>query len=239
MNQRWERMWSAPGAKPKFGAARPVRVALLDGHAALHATFRDQLAASEPDWQLDTYTHGTPAWPALRATRPQLVLLAQTLPDGCGMEYLRRCKRQLPALPVVILTTPGGANTPLDALVAGAHGYWMKRADAAGLVTQLRKVLAGQIVLCAEAERLLPLAFAALRQRTLGLWGLSAREAEILSALCRQLTNKEIARALGLAAATVHAHLARIFKKLDVHDRQAATKKFSQHLWEGKNAGRL
>ena len=159
------------GAKPKFGAARPVRVALLDGEAALHTVFRDQLAASEPDWQLDTYTHGTPAWPALRANPPQLVLLAQTLPDGCGMEYLRRCKRRLPALPVVILTTPGGANTPLDALVAGAHGYWMKRADAAGLVTQLRKVLAGQIVMCAEAERLLPLAFAALRQRTLGLWG--------------------------------------------------------------------
>jgi len=222
--------WPERAAKPKSGAARPVRVALLDGDVAMHATFRGHLAASEPDWQLDTHTHGTPAWLALRATPPQMVLLERTLPDGCGIEWLRRCKRQLPELPVVILTTEGGEKTLWDALRAGADGYWVKRADAADLVKQLRKVLAGRIVLCAEAEHLLPLAFAGLRRRTLGLWGLSAREEEILSALCRQFTNKEIASTLGLASATVHAHLDHVFKKMGVHDRTEAMMKFCQHL---------
>ncbi len=220
-------------ARPKVGVAKPVRVALLDGDVALHAMFRDHLVVYEPDWQLAAHTHGEPAWQRLRAVPPQLVLLAQTLPDGCGIEWLRRCKRQLPELPVVILTTQGGGKRLLDALRAGANGYWVKCGDASDLVKQLRKVLAGRIVLCAVAEHLLPLAFAGLRQTGVAQWGLSSREGEILSALDRQLTNKEIARALGLASATVHAHLDRIFKKLDVHDRHAAKMKYSQHLLGG------
>jgi hypothetical protein len=33
-------------------------VALLDGEAAYHASFRSHLAAHAPDWQPDLHTHG-------------------------------------------------------------------------------------------------------------------------------------------------------------------------------------
>ena len=116
------------------------------------------------------------------------------------------------------------------ALLAGAHGYWVKGGDAADLVNQLPKVLAGQMALCHQSERLLPQAFAMMQQHTVNQWGLSRREEEIMAALCRNFTDKEIASALGLSSATVHAHLSHIFKKLNVHDRTAATQKFSKHL---------
>ena len=55
---------------------------------------------------------------------------------------------------------------------------------------------------------------------------LSHREQEIMTCVCHRQSNKEIAEALGISAATVHAHLSRIFKKLDAHSRSEAIRKY-------------
>jgi DNA-binding NarL/FixJ family response regulator len=52
--------------------------------------------------------------------------------------------------------------------------------------------------------------------------GLSGREIEVLSAVARGQSNKQIARALRLSEATVKTHLLHIYAKLDVGDRTAA-----------------
>lgn len=51
---------------------------------------------------------------------------------------------------------------------------------------------------------------------------LSAREAQVLSAVSRGLANKQIARDLRLSEATVKTHLEHISAKLGVSDRTAA-----------------
>lgn len=51
---------------------------------------------------------------------------------------------------------------------------------------------------------------------------LTGREAEILAMMANWRTNKEIAEALGISAATVHNHAIRIFRKLGVGDRRDA-----------------
>jgi DNA-binding CsgD family transcriptional regulator len=52
---------------------------------------------------------------------------------------------------------------------------------------------------------------------------LTRREAEVLAVLASGLTNEEIARQLGISAHTVARHLERIYSKLGVHNRAAAT----------------
>jgi len=225
MNLETQRITKRLEQRPA-GAAKPVRVALLDGDAHTHKTIRSHLAASEPKWRLDPHTHGTPAWAALRAAPPHLILLERTLPDGCGLEWLRRSKRQFPELPIIILTTQGCAETLWAALLAGAHGYWVKGGDAADLVNQLPKVLAGQMALCHQSERLLPQAFAMMQPRTVNQWGLSWREDEVMAALCARQTEKEIGLGLGIETGTVHAHLVRIYKKMAVHDRASAIQNY-------------
>ena len=51
---------------------------------------------------------------------------------------------------------------------------------------------------------------------------LTSREAEVLLLLADGLSNRRIARALGIAEKTVKNHLAAVFAKLDVHDRTQA-----------------
>lgn len=211
-----------------------LRVVLLDGDVAQHDHLRSHLATHEPDWQLDLHTHGEPAWRALRESPPHVVLLERALPDGCGLEWLRRCKRQMPELPVVILTTQDCAKTLWAALISGAQGYCVKGDDGDGLVTQLRRVLTGKLALCDKAERLLPQAFALIRQSKSNEWGLTRREKEVMQCICRNLSDKEVAAALGISDETVHVHLRHAFKKLGVHDRQTGKREFSKKWLGGK-----
>jgi len=51
---------------------------------------------------------------------------------------------------------------------------------------------------------------------------LTPRELEVLRLLARGFSNGEIARELVLGEATVKTHVARVFQKLDLHDRAQA-----------------
>jgi HD-GYP domain-containing protein (c-di-GMP phosphodiesterase class II) len=59
--------------------------------------------------------------------------------------------------------------------------------------------------------------------------GLSDREVEVLRLVARGMTNKQVAAALSLSAKTVGNHLQRIYDRLDVTTRAAAT------LWAVQN----
>jgi DNA-binding NarL/FixJ family response regulator len=52
--------------------------------------------------------------------------------------------------------------------------------------------------------------------------GLSDREAEVLRLVARGRSNREIARALSIAEATVHHHVLHIYRKIDVSTRAGA-----------------
>jgi DNA-binding NarL/FixJ family response regulator len=58
--------------------------------------------------------------------------------------------------------------------------------------------------------------------------GLTEREREVMERVAAGKTNREIAGALFLSARTIERHLARIFEKLDVHSRAAASSAFTR-----------
>ena len=63
-----------------------------------------------------------------------------------------------------------------------------------------------------------------LQSSKFGVTQLTGRQLEVLALLCEGLQNKEIARRLNIAAATVKIHVANILRTLNVSSRlQAAT----------------
>ncbi|MFC6566951.1 helix-turn-helix domain-containing protein [Actinoplanes utahensis] len=54
---------------------------------------------------------------------------------------------------------------------------------------------------------------------------LSDRELQILTLVAEGKTNKQIGAHLYLSAATIHSHLAKVFRKLDANDRAHAVAK--------------
>ena len=62
----------------------------------------------------------------------------------------------------------------------------------------------------------------ARRRRMIARWGLSHREAEVLTLIGENKTGPEIAILLGISHDTVRKHTSRIFDKLAVESRAAA-----------------
>lgn len=66
------------------------------------------------------------------------VLLDLTLPDGHGLELLRRWRQQHLAVPVLIITAQSSLQDRLDGLDAGADDYLIKPFAMAELISRLR-----------------------------------------------------------------------------------------------------
>lgn len=155
--------------------------------------------------------------------KPDVVLMDVRLGAGIdGLEATRRIAALGLPSRVLMLSLHEMPAYVREALAAGACGYVLKDASIAELRGAISQVMAGQSVIP------LGLINAALREGEpaasqsdpVGL--LTGREREVLGLVARGLTNKEIARDLGVSPATIKAHVERIIAKLGVSDRTQA-----------------
>jgi DNA-binding NarL/FixJ family response regulator len=202
-----------------------LRVALVDADENAHQAIRTQFSGEDQGWSLDVYSNAAQALERIPTALPKVVLMDVSVSGMCGVECTRKLKMQMPDLPVVMFTTRADAGTLLNAVMTGANGYLIRPLAMADLTTHLNKAVAGGMIFCLQSERLLLEGLQRLGRGNV-VWRLTRREREIMGHLERRSSDKEIASALGIAQATVHAHLARMFKKLEVHDREAAVCKF-------------
>ena len=66
-----------------------------------------------------------------------------------------------------------------------------------------------------------------------GPGGLSGRQLEIIVLAARGLSNRQIARELHLAEATVKRHLANTYEEMGVHSRNEAVRRALEEQWIG------
>jgi DNA-binding NarL/FixJ family response regulator len=145
------------------------------------------------------------------------------LPDGDGVEATRRILLAHPQTRVLMLSMTGDDDVVTRALQAGARGYVLKDQDPDELVTALRTVASGGVVL---GPSIGPRLLTDLRRGPAALPPpfdqLTMREREIVARLAAGDNNARIARRLGLNEKTVRNYLSVIFAKLGVTDRVQA-----------------
>lgn len=159
-----------------------------------------------------------------------MALVDTCLPDGSGIELIRRLRERAPDLPVVVISSPGTDAEMVGALVAGATGYLLKERDDIELTVSLRGALRGgtpidpfitKRILAALVPKTAP-AEARLADAGSAKPLLSVRETEILLFINKGSTNREIADALSLSRLTIESHVKNIYKKLAVKTRTQA-----------------
>jgi two-component system, NarL family, nitrate/nitrite response regulator NarL len=114
----------------------------------------------------------------------------------------------------------------VDALRLGARGYILKEVTGDDLRRALEAVHRGQYYITPTLlSRVLPYLLTRNEAQPAGkdLNGLTSRERQVLSGLCRGLTNQEIALTLGLSIKTVKQHTTLLFAKLGVRNRVEAS----------------
>jgi DNA-binding NarL/FixJ family response regulator len=207
--------------------ADPIRVLIADDHPVVRQGLRTYL-----ELQLDIVIAGEAGGgieAAAEAKRlaPDVVLLDMVMPDGDGIEALRRIGSGPGAPRVIVLTSFAEDGRVVEAMRAGAAGYLLKDAQPAELLAAIRAAHAGGSPLHPDAAAHL---VGELRRPAAGP-DLTAREREVLELLARGMPNKAIALRLSLSEKTVKTHVSAILRKLDVTDRtQAALRAVRERL---------
>jgi DNA-binding NarL/FixJ family response regulator len=202
-----------------------IRVLIADDQELVRTGFRVILNA-EPDLEVvGEARDGRETIEAVSSLSPEVVLMDIRMPNLDGIEATRRIAKGDRSPRVLILTTFDLDEYVYEALRAGASGFLLKDAGADELLHAVRVVAAGEALLAPSITRRLIEDYARrppAREQPAALAELTAREVEVLRLIARGLSNGDIASELFVGDATVKTQVARIFAKLDLHDRAQA-----------------
>lgn len=203
---------------------RSVRVAVVDDQALVRGAFAMILGHQDGIEVVAEAGTGLEAVEAVRAHRPDVVLMDIRMPGMDGLEATERILREADwPVRVLILTTFDPDEYVYRALRAGASGFVLKDIPPEELPVAVRTVAAGGALLAPSVTRRLIGRFTERLAVDTGtarrLERLSEREREVVVAIARGLSNAEIGRALFIGAATVKSHVSSVLTKLGLRDR--------------------
>lgn len=196
-----------------------IKVVIADDDEMVRDGFAAILGA-QPDMEVvGSADDGVSALQTVRSGLPDVVVMDVRMPRLDGIEATRRLLTAPDAPKILVVTTFEHDSYVYDALVAGAHGFLLKRSGAAQLVAAVRALARLDVVLFPESIRDL-VDSRPPRGRTLPR--LTEREQEVLRLLARGMTNAEIAADLFVGVETVKSHVAALLAKLSARDRTQA-----------------
>jgi DNA-binding NarL/FixJ family response regulator len=187
-----------------------LTVLLVDDHALVRKGFRRIL---EDDTSISVVGEASEGEEAVRLAlelKPKVVVMDCALPGISGIDATRRIRAKMPNATVLMLSMHSEETLVRQALEAGARGYILKNALELDLVSAIKRVANGDLVLDPQVTK----AAGLKGERDSGL---TARELEILRHIVAGKSNKEIAAELGLSANTVGVHRANIMDTLGIH----------------------
>lgn len=193
-----------------------TRILLADDHPVIRTAI--EVLLRDTDYELaGTARTGEEALQECGRLEPDILLLDLQMPEGTGMDVLRKLRAAGPAPRIVILTAGIDDGSLMEARALGVQGMVLKNSDPAYLLECLDRVRAGGTWIDPElSARCEDLA------ETYGAPGrpaLAPRERQLIRFVRRGLRNREIAKELGVTEGTVKVYLHSIFEKLGMKNR--------------------
>jgi DNA-binding NarL/FixJ family response regulator len=196
----------------------PIRVAIADDHHLVREGLRLMLTrADEFEVVGEAATHAE-VFDVIAATRPDVLLLDLTFPEGDALPLLRTLLARYRDLRVLVLTMHRGSESVRQALIAGAAGYVVKGAQPRELIEAIRAVARGERYLHSSVTG--AIVDDSIRWLEAGN-GISVREREILSLIASDHSPGEIGHMLGISVHTVRRHTANLSAKLGLRGKTA------------------
>ena len=146
--------------------------------------------------------------------KPDVVIMDLSMPVKDGIEATREIMSAAPGTKILVLTTFATSDSISDVLAAGASGVVLKTIPRDRLLSAIHQVAAGEQVLSEDVKAVLaedpPVA------------PLSSRQSEILNLLAKGLSNREMAKILGISVTVVKEHISALYDKLGASNRAEA-----------------
>lgn len=204
-----------------------IRILIADDHPIV----RDGLVAvlnTQPDFAVvGEAGSGAEAVRQVETLGPDVVLLDLEMPDGDGVETLRRLREEGLSARVIVFTAFDTDERILAAIRAGAQGYLLKGIPRDEIFSAIRAVSAGASLLTPVVASRLLRHVSGESEQSHGP-ALTPRERETLRLLGQGLQNKEIASQLGVRERTVKFHVAALMRKLGAGNRTEVVARATQ-----------
>ena len=200
-------------------SGKPNRIFVVDDHPLIRYGLRQLL---ETEVLLEVCGEAESIADSLvgiKECSPDLVIVDISLPDGSGLDLIKRIHAVTPGLPILVSSMHDERLLAERALRAGAMGYVSKHEAPEHLVEALLKILGGKVYVSkAITERVLKQTYSKnTAEPSLSLIdNLSNRELEVFEQIGRGHSTVQIAENLKLSAKTIETHRAHIKKKLNL-----------------------
>lgn len=198
----------------------PQTILVVDDHPIVLRGVRQALDSAKDFRIVGESTSGRAALELVEKNRPDIVVLDLRLPDSLGPDVCRDILARHPGVKVVVLTAFDEPKILWACMEAGASGILLKGSLDLDLLSALRDVCAGGIVIDESVSRVLHNANLLVKNDEGGVYGeLRSREYDVLRLLAQGMSTREIGIALGLRTNTVRSYTQALMEKLQVHNR--------------------
>jgi DNA-binding NarL/FixJ family response regulator len=141
--------------------------------------------------------------------------------SSSGMDLLERVRRTRPAIRLIVIGPEGNDELVMESIIVGARAY-LNCSDGPQLIRQAIEVVTGGSIwaprrlLSKLIDRLLAVPDSSLANSAPHL---TLREHQVLDLILLALSNREIARQLGIEERTVKAHVGSLMRKTGSDNR--------------------
>jgi DNA-binding NarL/FixJ family response regulator len=189
---------------------------LADDHPLVRAGVR-RVLEGEPGLELvGEAASGAEALQGLRESQPDVLLLDLNMPEGDGFAVLREARSLAPDTHIIVLTMHAQPEYVTRAVREGANGYLLKDLAVQDLLRAIEAVMSGGSFFSERAQHALANDIRSGGREASPLARLTGRERQVLAAVARGLTTKEIAARQNISTRTVETHRANLMRKLDL-----------------------
>jgi two-component system, NarL family, response regulator LiaR len=198
-----------------------LKLVVADDHPLMLAAVR--IAFSDaPDIEIvGQATAGQEVLPLIGRTSPDVALLDLRMPGMDGLRCLELLHERHPSVKAIIFSGSDDPAAVEAAFARGAVAFIQKTIDPSDLVAIVRQAVAGNVFFAAGTGG--PAA------PVESPWDLTPREIEVLRALARGQSNKQMAGEFWLSEQTIKYHLTNIYRKLRVGSRTEAVRLAYDH----------
>lgn len=198
-----------------------MKILVVDDHALVREGLRQVLKGLDTDVQvLEAATCARAFELAVTHADIDLVLLDYHLPDMNGLDALDFFARQVPELPIIVLSGSVNPRIVQQVMHKGAAAFLTKSGMSEELLSATRMVLAGDVYVPSALMTSSPMPLEPEPRQPAPLF--TPRQEEVLYLLMEGRTNKEISRMLSLSDETVKNHISGILRGFGVQTRTQA-----------------
>jgi DNA-binding NarL/FixJ family response regulator len=210
---------------PSMGDPKPgpiIRLLVVDDHPPMRIGLV-ALIKSQPGMDvIAEASDGEEAIEVYDDVLPDIVLMDLRMPGMGGVEAILAIRKKHPEARVIVLSTYDMDEDIHRAIQSGAKSYLLKDMPTEEIASTIRWVYSG-------GDTSLPRQVAERLTERSQRQQLTERERDVLEALIKGRSNKEIASSLYISEDTVKSHLKTLFMKLRVRDRTEAAVEAIRH----------